>query len=137
GRGPGAGTDVRASIPGGTCSSVFVGGDGMPVALCTAYIGTEPLEFAPPTVVLLDPDTADPLARIQLAKGALLGGVYGYLDDQDRVVVADGAHVLHAVGHERGGDGAWRMTDEVLADLGPMVGAGDYVTGLAPGSDGR
>lgn len=136
GSGPGAGTDVRASIPGGTCSSVFVGGDGMPVALCTAYAGTDPLEFTPPTVVLLDPVTAQPLARKQLPKGALLGGVYGYLDDQDRVIVADGDNVLHAVGHVRDASGAWRLTDGVLADLSRLVGADDHVTGLAPGSDG-
>ncbi|WP_182358721.1 hypothetical protein [Tomitella gaofuii] len=137
GVGPGTQTGVRASIPGGTCSSVFVGSDGMPVALCTAYVGTDPLETTPPMVVLLDPATAAALARMQLAKGALLGGVYGYLDDQDRVVVADGAGVLHAVGHARDSSGAWTLTDEVIADLGPLIRDGDYVTGLAPGVDGR
>ncbi len=137
GRGPGADTPVRASVPGGACSSVFVGSDGMPVALCTAYVGTDPLAFAPPTVVLFDPATAAPLARLQLAKGALLGGVYGYLDDHDRVVVADGDGVVHAVGHARDASGAWRMTDDVLARLGPLLGADDHVTGLAPGTDGR
>src|SRR5699024_1895657 len=73
GVGPGAGAPVRSSIPGGTCSSVFVGSDGMPLALCTAYLGTEPLETTPPTVQLLDPDTAEVLTKIQLPKGALLG----------------------------------------------------------------
>lgn len=136
GRGPGDGVQVRSSVPGGVCSAVFVGADGMPVALCTAYIGTDPLEFSPPTVVLFDPNTAAPLARIQLAKGALLGGVYGYLDDHDRVVVVDGDRVLHAIGHSQDAGGEWRMTDEVLADLGPLVGS-DYITGLAPGVDGR
>lgn len=135
GNGPGVHPGVRASIPGATCSSMFVGGDGMPVGLCTEYVGVDPPEFAPPTVVLFDPDTADPLVRMQLPKGALLGGVYGYLDDQDRVVVADGNSVLHAVGHTHDGAG-WHLTDDVLADLSPYVGDGDYVTGLAPGVDG-
>src|SRR5699024_9794003 len=59
-----------------------------------------------------------------------------YLDDQDRVIVADGDNVLHAVGHVRDASGAWRLTDGVLADLSRLVGADDHVTGLAPGSDG-
>lgn len=141
---PGGTVSVAASIPGATCSSVFVGADGIPVALCTAYVGTDPLEFTPPTVVAFDPVTAQPLARVRLAKGALLGGVYGYMDDRDRVVLADGRGVLHAIGHERDEAGGWRMTDEILADLGPLLGGGgvgggengDHVTGLAPGTDG-
>lgn len=137
GAGPGANPAVAESIPGGTCSSVFVGADGIPVALCTAYVGTEPLEFTPPTVVAFDPNTAQPVARIQLAKGALLGGVYGFMDDRDRVVVADGNHVLHAIGHARDASGAWHMTDDVLADLAPALAPGDHITGLAPGTDGR
>lgn len=137
GVGPGPNPSVDASIPGGTCSSVFVGSDGIPVALCTAYVGTDPVEFTPPTVVAFDPSTAQPVARIQLAKGALLGGVYGYMDDRDRVVVADGNHVLHAIGHARDDAGGWRMTDEVLADLAPALTPGDHITGLAPGTDGR
>ena len=137
GVGPGANPAVAASIPGGTCSSVFVGTDGIPVALCTAYVGTDPLEVTPPTVVAFDPNTAQPVARIQLAKGALLGGVYGFMDDRDRVVVADGNHVLHAIGHSRDAAGNWRMTDDVLADLAPALAPGDHITGLAPGTDGR
>ncbi len=136
GVGPGAGAPVRSSIPGGTCSSVFVGSDGMPLALCTAYLGTDPLETTPPTVQLLDPDTAEVLTKIQLPKGALLGGVYGYLDDRDRVLIVDGEHRLHAIGHERGEGGAWELTDEVVFDLSPLIGDGDFVTGLAPGTDG-
>ncbi|HJE89556.1 MAG TPA: hypothetical protein K8V11_00925 [Dietzia timorensis] len=137
GVGPGPNPAVAASIPGGTCSSVFVGADGVPVALCTAYVGTDPVEFTPPTVVAFDPSTAQPVARVQLAKGALLGGVYGYMDDQDRVVVADGNHVLHAIGHVRDDAGRWSMTDDVLADLAPALEPGDHITGLAPGTDGR
>lgn len=137
GRGPGAAPAVEGSVTGATCSTVFVGSDGMPVALCTAYLGPDPLTPLAPTVKLFHPDTADVLAEVQLAKGALLGGVYGYLDDRDRVVVADGNRRLLAVGHERGGDGAWRMTVEVLADLSAGVPEGDAVTGLMPAFDGR
>ncbi|KAA0919843.1 hypothetical protein FQ137_00905 [Dietzia sp. ANT_WB102] len=137
GRGPGMNPAIASALTGATCSTVFVGADGMPVALCTSYVGLNPPTPLAPTVKLFHPDTAAVLAEVQLAKGALLGGVYGYLDDRDRVVVADGNRRLLAVGHERTADGPWRMTVDVLADLSPAVPDGDAITGLMPGFDGR
>lgn len=137
GRGPGVNPAIRSSLTGATCSTVFIGSDGMPVALCTSYVGMHPPTPLAPTVKLFHPDTADVLAEVQLTKGALLGGVYGYLDDRDRVVVADGNRRLLAVGHERTPEGPWRMTVEVLADLSPAVPEGDAITGLMPAFDGR
>lgn len=137
GRGPGSHPAVASSLTGATCSTVFLGSDGMPVALCTSYLSLDPPTPLAPTVKLFHPDTADVLAEVQLAKGALLGGVYGYLDDRDRVVVADGNRRLLAVGHERAPDGVWRMTVDVLADLSAAVPEGDAITGLMPAFDGR
>lgn len=105
GRGPGANPAIVGALTGATCSTVFVGTDAMPVALCTSYVGLNPPTPLAPTVKLFHPDTAVVLAEVQLAKGALLGGVYGYLDSRDRVVVADGNNRLLAVGHERAPDG--------------------------------
>ena len=137
GRGPGTTPAVTSALTGATCSTVFVGTDGLPVALCTSYVGLTPPTPLAPTVKLFHPDTAAVLAEVQLAKGALLGGVYGYLDEHDRVVVADGNRRLLAVGHERTDAGPWRMTVDVLADLSRAVPAGDAVTGLMPAFDGR
>lgn len=137
GRGPGADPAIVGALTGATCSTVFVGTDGMPVALCTSYVGLHPPTPLAPTVKLFHPDTAAVLAEVQLAKGALLGGVYGYLDERDRVVVADGNRRLLAVGHHRDPDGTWRMSVDVLADLSAGVPAGDAVTGLIPAFDGR
>lgn len=137
GRGPGAHPAIESSLTGATCSTVFVASDGMPLALCTAYLGLDPVTPLAPTVKLFHPETADVLAEVQLTKGALLGGVYGYLDDRDRVVVADGDRRLLAVGYERTPEGPWRMTVEVLADLSAGVPEGDAVTGLVPAFDGR
>lgn len=137
GRGPGANPAVVGALTGATCSTVFVGTDGMPVALCTSYVGLHPPTPLAPTVKLFHPETAVVLAEVQLAKGALLGGVYGYLDERDRVVVAEGNRRLLAVGHRRDPDGTWRMSVEVLADLSAGVPDGDAVTGLIPAFDGR
>ncbi|WP_439032969.1 hypothetical protein [Gordonia terrae] len=136
-RGPGAGARVAASsVPGGACAATFVGRDGMPVALCTQFIGTSPPAAAAPTVVLFDPRTAQPLASTQLTKGGLLGGVYGYLDDRDRVVVADGSGSILRVAHAKTPRG-WRVFVDDRVDVGHVIPAGDAITGLAPDFDDR
>ncbi|MFD4442342.1 hypothetical protein ACFWPK_21485 [Nocardia sp. NPDC058519] len=137
GSGPGPAPDITGRQTFASCSSVFVGNDGMPVALCTAPIATEPPELLAPTVKLFDPTTGGELASVQLDKGALLGGVYGYLDNRNRVIVADGNHTLLAVGHSQGEDGRWRMDVEPLASLNAAIPAGDNPTGLAPTWDGQ
>ncbi|MCG7633107.1 hypothetical protein MHN80_12365 [Gordonia McavH-238-E] len=136
-RGPGRGARLAASsVPGGACAATFVGRDGMPVALCTQFVGTTPPAFAAPTVVLFDPRTAQPLASTQLTKGGLLGGVYGYLDDRDRVVVADGSNSILRVAHAKTANG-WRVYVDDRVDVGQAIPAGDAITGLAPDFDGR
>ncbi|MFD1812043.1 hypothetical protein [Rhodococcus gannanensis] len=135
--GPGPnGRLVASSVPGGVCAATFVGSDGMPVSLCTQYVGVSPLAFAVPTVKLFDPVTAAPIASIQLTKGGLLGGVYGYLDGSDRVVVADGAGVVNKVAHRRAAGGAWEMVVDERVDLSAHIPDGDAITSLAPDYEG-
>lgn len=76
--GPGRSARVAASsVPGGACAATFIGSDGMVVSLCTRFVGASPPSVAVPSVVLFDPRSAAPLASLELAKGGLLGGVYG------------------------------------------------------------
>ncbi len=136
-RGPGRGARLAASsIPGGACAATFVGRDEMPVALCTQFVATSPPAFAAPTVVLFDPRTAQPLASRQLTKGGLLGGVYGYLDDRGRVVVADGSGSILRVAHRKTVPG-WQVQVDDRVDVSAHIPTGDTITGLAPDFDGR
>ncbi|MBY4574529.1 hypothetical protein ACN94_13140 [Gordonia paraffinivorans] len=136
-RGPGRGARLAASsVPGGACAATFIGSDGMPVSLCTQFVGTSPPAFAAPSVVLFDPRTAQPLASRQLAKGGLLGGVYGYLDDRDRVVVADGTNSILFVAHRKRAAG-WEVYVDDRIDVARHIPPGDAITGLAPEPDGR
>lgn len=113
------------------CPTVLVGADGYPVALCTPIFGQVP------TVHLLDPDDGSSLTTLQLTKGSLLGGVYAYIDHQDRLVVADGSRSLLRVGHHRDGEGRWSLTVDRSLSLASVIPEGDAVTGLAPDWDGR
>ncbi len=134
--GPGRGGHLAASsVPGGVCAATFVGTDGYPVSLCTAYVAGTPPQFATPVVTLFHPKTAQVLAKLPLAKGGLLGGVYGYLDERNRVVVADGTGAILHVGHHRTSKG-WRLTVDRRVDVSKEL-RGDGVTGLAPDFDGR
>lgn len=129
---PGPGTapvQVRVTPLGAVCPTILVGGDGLPVALCTRVMDLRPM------VVLLDPADGHPLASLDLAGGSLFGGVYGYLDHHDRMVLVDGAGDLLRVGHRSGPDG-WSLAVDERVPLSPSLVEGDAVTGLAPGYDG-
>ncbi|MFD3613323.1 hypothetical protein ACFWXA_35825 [Streptomyces atroolivaceus] len=130
--GPGAGTlsSSRTALAS-ACPTVLVGADGYPVALCTPIFGQVP------TVHLLDPDDGSSLATLKLTKGSLLGGVYAYIDHQDRLVVADGSRSLLRVGHHQNGAGEWRLTVDRSLSLASVIPGDDAVTGLAPDWDGR
>lgn len=137
--GPGAGAVSAAYVPLlAACPSVVVASDGHPIALCTQIANQTPI------LHLLDPNTGLSLASRELVKGgSLFGGVYSYLDHQDRVVAVDGAHTLLWIGHRQGLLGLWELTLERSVSLatavaGPCGSAScDGVVGLAPGYDGR
>ncbi|MFG2589852.1 hypothetical protein [Streptomyces sp. NPDC048438] len=130
--GPGAGTltSSRTALAS-ACPTVLVGADGYPVALCTPIFGQVP------TVHLLDPDDGSSLASLKLTKGSLLGGVYAYIDHQDRLVVADGSRSLLRVGHHRDGEGDWSLRIDRSLSLASAIPEGDAVTGLSPDWEGR
>ncbi|MCF8569181.1 hypothetical protein L5G32_02720 [Gordonia sp. HY002] len=135
-RGPGkSGHLAASSVPGGVCAATFVGSDGYPVSLCTAYLAGDPPQVATPVVTLFDPKSARVVATLPLTKGGLLGGVYGYLDEKNRVVVADGSGSIVHVGHHRTSHG-WRLRIDRRVDISKEIGA-DQVAGLAPDFDGR
>lgn len=130
--GPGAGTlgSSRTALAS-ACPTVLVGSDGYPIALCTPIFGQVP------TVHLLDPQDNSSLTTLKLTKGSLLGGVYAYIDHQDRLVVADGSRSLLRVGHHRNSAGDWSLTVDRSLSLASVIPEDDAVTGLAPDWKGR
>ncbi len=129
--GPGTGpVDVDVVDTGSVCPSILIGDDGYLVALCTRVADVHPV------VLLLDPLTGEQLASMDLVPGSLFGGVYGYLDDADRMVLVDGAGDLLRIGHRRDGDD-WSLTVDQRTPLADVVAAGDGVTSVTPGYGGE
>ncbi|MFI6048178.1 hypothetical protein ACIA8C_41635 [Nocardia sp. NPDC051321] len=134
--GPGVGAASVSAYPlAAACPTLLEGSDRLVVALCTAIAGQAP------TVQLIDPAAPGPLghslAALQLTKGSLLGGVYAYLDNNDRLVVVDGDNRLLRVGHARDAAGKWQLASAPVADLSAVIPLGDNVTGLVPDWSGN
>lgn len=137
--GPGADpAPVQTVVLGSVCPTILAGADGMPQALCTEYADRAP------TLNLLDPDTFQPVARLHLEAGSLLGGVYAYVDHRDRLVTVDGSGAVLLIAHEQDGPGGtWTLTVEsrfpVAGAMRRACGARDCdsIATVAPGYDGR
>ncbi|MFF8596894.1 hypothetical protein ACF061_36845 [Streptomyces sp. NPDC015220] len=106
------------------CPTVTAGGDGLLVALCTRIFGRNPV------VYLLDPADGERLATFDLPQGSLFGGVYAYLDHEDRLVTVDPDGNLLRIGHHRTSSGTWELRADSTAALGAAARGG--VVGLAP-----
>ncbi len=117
------------------CPTNLQGSDGLVVSLCTTVLDQTP------TVNLIDPRTFlplnSPLASLRLTKGSLLGGVYAYLDNENRLVVVDGNRQLLRIGHTRNNWGRWQLTVDQSTDLSAAFGADDSVVGLVPDWQGN
>jgi len=88
---PGPGTGgIRyvSKVLTATCPTIVLRYDGNPYALCTSYFGLAPV------VYLLDKHTGEPMAKLRLSAGNLLGGVYAYVDNHDRLVMVHGNNDL-------------------------------------------
>lgn len=111
------------------CPTILAGKDGLVQALCTEYADRAP------SLYLLAPSTLTVLARDHLSSGALLGGVYAYVDSQDRLVTVDGASgSIVRLAHHRDAQGTWRISTDASTPV-PLP-AGDAIVSVAPGYDG-
>ncbi|MDD9380934.1 hypothetical protein M8Z33_30650 [Streptomyces sp. ZAF1911] len=132
---PGPGTGKIAysrTALASACPTIVVGADGYVVTLCTTIFGQTP------TVHLLDPVSGADLASLPLPKGSLFGGVYSYLDNNDRLVAVDGNSNLVRIGHHRTGGGTgWALTVDQSTPLAGAVPAGDSIVGLSPAWNGK
>ena len=127
--GPGSGAvtilnqDFSAVFP-----TILMGSDGMIVAVATKWSDETP------TVYLLDPTTLDSLATMKLVKSNtsdLAGGIYSYLDNEDRLVLVTADGNLQRISHSQQANGAWQLSVESSVSIGYLD-----VVGLVPDYQG-
>ncbi len=130
--GPGLGTDtVTTQTLLAACPTIVQGTDGMPVALCTKIVGEKPV------VYLLNPATGAPLTSLALGSaGNLFGGVYTYIDQDNRLVMFDSNGDLIRIAHSESG-GRWSLQIASTVPSGTVIGklCADVcggVVGIAP-----
>mgnify|MGYP006276121123 CR=1 FL=1 len=128
--GPGSGA---VSITGRSFDAVFptilMGSDGLIVSVATKWSDQTPY------VYLLDPITLDPLANMKLVKSTtsdLAGGIYSYLDNNNRLVLVNANGELQRISHSQQSSGTWQLT----VDSSVQIGYPDVV-GLVPDYQGR
>jgi hypothetical protein len=144
-------------MPGGQCATLTFDRDGRLVALCAAATGFR--------IYLMEPRTLNLLALIKLPmrpstweaifardKQKIMddsSGAYFYLDNEDRVVMADSNQIVRRIGHRQDNSGDWEFYDDGAWDLSNAVphdcvsptnrsprGECDPITGVMPGFDG-
>ncbi|MFJ9680737.1 hypothetical protein ACIRP2_22190 [Streptomyces sp. NPDC101194] len=117
GRSPAVRSEKIAPV-GGECATATFDSAGRLITVCGTFTGF--------LLKLLDPRTLDTLAEYKLPQRSSTveaitrldfskifkdtsGGAYFYLDEQDRVVLADSRQHILRIAHERATDGSWRF----------------------------
>ncbi|MFD7861989.1 hypothetical protein [Streptomyces sp. NPDC059783] len=158
GRSPQVDSEQIAPL-GGECATATFDAAGRLITVCGTFTGF--------LLKLLDPRTLDTLAEYKLPQRSSTveaitrldfskifkdtsGGAYFYLDDRDRVVLADSRQHIQRIAHEQAADGSWRFTVVDDWDLTGQVphdcvswtnlypsGTCDPVTSVMPDWQGR
>jgi hypothetical protein len=128
--GPGSGAiSITARNIDAVFPTILMGTDGLIVSVATKWSDQTPY------VYLLDPTTLDPLADMKLVKSNtsdLAGGIYSYLDNNDRLVLVNANGELQRISHSQQPGGTWQLT----VDSSVQIGYPDVV-GLVPDYQGR
>ena len=122
---------VGSKWPGGMCATLTFDKGGRLVALCASLAGFQLHLMAPRTLELLAnyhlPNRPSTFAAVLTADPEKImldtsGGAYYYLDDQDRVVLADAAQHIQRVAHRfNAATQAWEFYNDGDWDVGRFV----------------
>jgi hypothetical protein len=114
----------------GVCATVTFDRDGNLVALCSSGINLRLTLLTPRSLELLAsyplpgrPSTFAALVKRDIEKimSDTSGGAYFYLDNEDRVVLADSEQRIQRIGHRKNAAGNWEFYQDAVWDLGEQV----------------
>ncbi|WP_407286705.1 hypothetical protein [Streptomyces sp. BP-8] len=155
---PAVGSERMATL-GGECATVTFDSGGRILTVCGTFQGFRLKLLDPASLDTLAeyrlpqrPSTVEAVTRLDFSKifKDTSGGAYFYLDNKDRVVLADSRQHVLRLSHGRSADGRWHFTVDRDWDLTPYVphdcvgwtnlyprGQCDPVTSVQPDWDGR
>ncbi|MBL1083755.1 hypothetical protein JK359_17570 [Streptomyces actinomycinicus] len=155
---PGTTSERMASL-GGECANVTFDRAGRIVTVCGTFTGFLVKLLDSATLRTLAeyklpqrPSTVEAITRLDFSRifKDTSGGAYSYLDDEDRLVLADSRQHIVRLAHRQKPDGAWEFTVDADWDLTAQVphdcvswtnlfpsGECDPVTSVMPDWQGR
>lgn len=117
------------------CPTILAGQDGYIQALMTQFLGSD-AKVRKPKLAIIEPASGAQLGAMEIPTGALLGGVYAYLDANSNLVMVDGTNALTWISHSQDGMKVWVSRRIDLTDAMKLEPK-DHVVGIVPDWHGR
>lgn len=117
------------------CPTILAGQDGYIQALMTQFLGSD-AKVRKPKLAIIEPASGAQLGAMEIPTGALLGGVYAYLDADSNLVMVDGTNALTWISHSQDGVKVWVSRRIDLTDAMKLEPK-DHVVGIVPDWHGR
>lgn len=117
------------------CPTILAGQDGYIQALMTQFLGSD-AKVRKPKLAIIEPASGAQLGAMEIPTGALLGGVYAYLDADSNLVMVDGTNALTWISHSQDGMKVWVSRRIDLTDAMKLEPK-DHVVGIVPDWHGR
>lgn len=117
------------------CPTILAGQDGYIQALMTQFLGSD-AKLRKPKLAIIEPASGAQLGAIEIPTGALLGGVYAYLDADSNLVMVDGTNALTWISHSQDGMKVWVSRRIDITDAMKLEPK-DHVVGIVPDWHGR
>lgn len=117
------------------CPTILAGQDGYIQALMTQFLGSD-AKVRKPKLAIIEPASGAQLGAMEIPTGALLGGVYAYLDADSNLVMVDGTNALTWISHSQDG---MKVSVSRRIDLtdAMKLEPKDHVVGIVPDWHGR
>ena len=112
------------------CPTILAGQDGYIQALMTQFLGSD-AKLRKPKLAIIEPASGAQLGAMEIPTGALLGGVYAYLDADSNLVMVDGTNALTWISHSQDGMKVWVSRRIDLTDAMKLEPK-DHVVGIVP-----
>lgn len=117
------------------CPTILAGQDGYIQALMTQFLGSD-AKVRKPKLAIIEPASGAQLGAMEIPTGALLGGVYAYLDADSNLVMVDGTNALTWISHSQDGMKVWVSRRIDLTDAMKLEPK-DHMVGIVPDWHGR